>query len=293
MLLSRSTTKLKKILQSKFGGERRKLQAYMDQIEQMPSLKSTDVKSFERFADLVRIAVVKLQAEGHEGELGEGTFHSLLVKKLADRQVESYSRWLQEHKRDRSVVNLMEWLKEEVRIRVDAVEMAHGIEAEPRGGARDGGNFRNRTLFSDNSGFSKDTPVPTAKPPCVRCGGNHGVWSCKGFQNLGVKERWDVAKEKKLCFRCLASGHEGRFCPKARPCPVGGCKRSHHHLLHGFVQPDAKDERVVTPRGGGGTSTYAHLNLSEGDSNRSLLPTYSAGVVKGEWSQGEGERSVG
>lgn len=264
----------------------------MDQIEQMPPLKSTDVKSFERFADLVRIAVVKLQAEGRDGELGEGTFHSLLVKKLADRQVESYSRWLQEHKRDRSVVNLMEWLKEEVRIRVDAVEMAHGIEAEPRGGARDGGNFRNRTLFSDNSGFSKDTPVPTAKPPCVHCGGNHGVWSCKGFQNLGVKERWDVAKEKKLCFRCLASGHEGRFCPKARPCPVGGCKRSHHHLLHGFVQPDAKDERVVTPRGGG-TSTYAQHNLSEGDSNRSLLPTYSAGVVKGEWSQGEGERSVG
>ncbi|XP_068753164.1 uncharacterized protein [Montipora capricornis] len=37
----------KKILQSKFGGERRKLQAYMDQIEQMPPLKSTDVKSFE------------------------------------------------------------------------------------------------------------------------------------------------------------------------------------------------------------------------------------------------------
>ena len=52
----------------------------MDQIEQMPSLKSTDVKSFERFADLVRIAVVKLQAEGRDGELGEGTFHSLLVK---------------------------------------------------------------------------------------------------------------------------------------------------------------------------------------------------------------------
>ena len=34
------------------------------------------------------------------------------------------------------MVSLREWSKEEVRIRVDAVEMAHGIEAEPRGGAR-------------------------------------------------------------------------------------------------------------------------------------------------------------
>ena len=63
----------KEILQSKFGVERRKSQAYMDQIEKMPSLKSNDVKSFERFADLVRIAVVELQAGGRDGELGEGT----------------------------------------------------------------------------------------------------------------------------------------------------------------------------------------------------------------------------
>ena len=81
----------KEILQSKFGGERRKLQAYMDQIEKMPPLKSNDVQSFERFADLVRIAVVKLQAEGRGGELGDGALHSLLVKKFAHCQVVSYS----------------------------------------------------------------------------------------------------------------------------------------------------------------------------------------------------------
>ena len=37
----------KEILQLKFGGERRKLQAYVDQIEKMPPLKSNDVHSFE------------------------------------------------------------------------------------------------------------------------------------------------------------------------------------------------------------------------------------------------------
>ena len=45
----------------------------MDQIEKMPPLKSNDVQSFERFADLFRIAVVKLQAEERGGELGDGT----------------------------------------------------------------------------------------------------------------------------------------------------------------------------------------------------------------------------
>ena len=44
----------------------------------------------EQFADLVRIAIVKLLAEERGGELGEGTLHSLLVKNFAESQVVSY-----------------------------------------------------------------------------------------------------------------------------------------------------------------------------------------------------------
>ena len=144
------------ILETKYGGDRRKLQAYMDQIEQMPPLRSSDVHLFDKFADLVRIAVVMLQAEGWSGELGDGALHSLLVKKLADTQVESYSRWLREHKKERSVLNLRDWLKEEVRIRVEAVEMAHGIGAEPVDVARASGKRverggGSRALFSTDN----------------------------------------------------------------------------------------------------------------------------------------------
>ena len=242
----------KQILEAKFGGERRKLQAYMDQIEKMPPLRSNDVQSFEKFADLVPIAVVKLQAEGRTGELQDGALHSLLVKKFADSQVESYSHWLREHKQARSVLSLRDWLKEEVRIRVEAVEMAHRIAAEPAEVARasvkrverGGGS---RTLFSMDNDQRRKTLGPTTKPPCVYCGGNHGVWSCRRFQSLGVDKRWDVAKDKRLCFRCLASNHEGRDCTRARSCDINGCRRNHHYLLHNTVRVDLKDEKEVSP----------------------------------------------
>lgn len=256
----------KEILETKFGGERRKLQAYMDQIEKMPPLRRNDVQSFERFADLVRIAVVKLQAEGRTGELGEGALHSLLVKKFADSQVESYSRWLREHKRERSVLNLRDWLKEEVRIRVEAVEMAHGIEAEPaeevrtnwKRVERGGGS---RALFSEGSDQSRETPGPTTKPPCVYCGDNHGVWSCRRFQSLEVDKRWDIAKDKRLCFRCLASDHQGRDCTRARACDINGCRRNHHNLLHGTFRVNTKDDKAVSPREG--APTRAHTSTSK------------------------------
>ena len=184
------------------------------------TLEEYDVHSFERFADLVRIAVVKLQAEGRGGELGDGALHSLLVKKFAD------SRWLREHKKGRSVFSLRDWLKEEVRIRVKAVEMARGIEADTVGAAMDSGKQvdkggRIRNLFSEGNNFGKEPAVPTSKPPCVYCRGNHGVWNCRRFQNMGANERWNVARDKRLCFRCLAS--EGRACTKARPFYINGC----------------------------------------------------------------------
>ena len=71
----------KEILITKYGGARRLLRAYMHQLEQMPLIRSNDFNALEKFADLVRITVVKLQSEGKDGELGDGTLHSLMVIK--------------------------------------------------------------------------------------------------------------------------------------------------------------------------------------------------------------------
>ena len=49
---------------AKFGGHRRQLWAYMDQLENKPQLRNNNVQGFEKFAHLVRMTVVKLKAEG-------------------------------------------------------------------------------------------------------------------------------------------------------------------------------------------------------------------------------------
>ena len=70
----------KEILKTQYGGTRRLLRAYLDQLEQPPLIRSNDIHAVEKFADLVRITVVKLQAERRDGELEDGTLHSLLMK---------------------------------------------------------------------------------------------------------------------------------------------------------------------------------------------------------------------
>ena len=38
------------------------------------------------------------------------------------------------------------------------------------------------------------------------------VWFCKQFYDKGVDGRWQIANERKLCFRCLASDHRAKDC---------------------------------------------------------------------------------
>ena len=67
-----------------------------------------------------------------------------------------------------------------MKIRLEAVKMAHGIEIELDIGAEDGGKQsgrggRSRCLFNENSDINKETPP---------CRGNHGVCSCQRFENI-------------------------------------------------------------------------------------------------------------
>ena len=155
--------------------------------------RSNDIHVLEKFADLVRITVVKLQAEGKDGELGDETLHSIMVKKLPDRQLENYSRWLNERARQKSVIAFRDWLEDEVRFRVEAAEMANGIEPKTFEHVRpprapkypDLVKMRNSHTAVIRNG------IRNMRSPCSLCLSlDHGVWFCKQFHDKRVDDHW-------------------------------------------------------------------------------------------------------
>ena len=208
----------------------------MDQLEQMPFITSNDIHALERFADLVRITVIKLQVEGRDGELEDGTLHSLLLKKFPERQLENYSRWLNEWAREKSVIAVSDWLEDEVRFREEVTEMANGNESKPVKYARPprAPKYQDQRKIRNLHTATMGNEPRNTRPPCSLCSSfDHGVWFCKQFYDKGVDDRWQITKERKLCFRCLASDHRGKDFTKARICGIDDCSRNHHRLLHG------------------------------------------------------------
>ena len=253
----------KEILKTKYGGTRRLLRAYLDQLEQAPPIRSYDIHALEKFVDLVRITVVKLQAERRDGELENGTLHSLRVKKLPDRRLENYSRWLNERAKQKSFIAFRDWLEDEVRFRIEAAEMANEIEPKPVQHVRPPSYQEQSRMRNFHTAAIGKEPNST-KLPCSLCQSfDHGVWFCKEFYDRGVDDRWKIAKEKKLCFLCLASDRRGKDCPKARTCGI--------RLLHGSevlsetrpmaMLPHADDERRPdVPREGAPAVTLTSCN---------------------------------
>ena len=59
----------------------------------------------------------------------------------------------------------------------------------------------------------------------------HTSTDCEQFKNLDANSRWDMAKSKRLCFRCLRYRSKTHSC-RAKPCGINNCKYSHNRMLH-------------------------------------------------------------
>ena len=113
--------------------------------------------------------------------------------------------------------------------------------------------------------FSGDTKSNRhiKKLTCKVYGSSHGVWISANFIHLSLHDRWDTAKDLKLCFRFLGDNHFGRSCPRSRQCGQNGCKELHHKLLHQseYTKPNrpSSDETIIKQIG----NSRENANLPE------------------------------
>ena len=105
-----------------------------------------------------------------------------------------------------SVLTLRTWVIEEAEFQTIASETVHGLSGKVMNETTAPTEARNRyqrTFF----GYTKGNREAVKKLFCKVCGSSHGTWNCEKFYHLSLPDRWDTAKELKLCFRCSGGTH--------------------------------------------------------------------------------------
>ena len=65
----------KQCLERKYGGERRLVALYLDELDNFKPIRDGHVKALEKFADLLDVAIVNLQQAQMNNELGSGALY--------------------------------------------------------------------------------------------------------------------------------------------------------------------------------------------------------------------------
>lgn len=227
-------------LERKFGGQRRQIALYLEEIDSFRPVRYGNSKDLEKYADLLDIAVVNLKEANRLEELKDGLLYMKLQKKLPASMLTYYHRWIFENHKTESVEVLREWVIREAEFQTKALETVQGLtgKVETRSNTRG----MSHTFFGrSSSGGRIESQI--GNRICKVCSKQHGVWACKEFKELEIPKRWDCAKRLKLCFRCLGEGHVGQYCYRTRVCGLNGCQEVHHRLLH-QVENKSSDDSV-------------------------------------------------
>ncbi|XP_065895432.1 uncharacterized protein [Dysidea avara] len=224
----------KERLERKFGGQRRQIALYLEEVDNFRPINPGSHRDIEKFADLLDVTIVNLKEANRFEELNDGLLYLKLQKKLPTTMLSGYHRWIFENHKRESVESLREWVIQEVEFQTKALEAVHGFSTV-KSGRYEVKKFKKDVPYSF---FGKSNVKQVTNEDrqssrvCGVCSKPHGAWACPDFKQMDLQNRWDCAKQCKLCFCCLGDGHLGQYCNRTRICGIDNCKEVHHRLLH-------------------------------------------------------------
>lgn len=133
-------------------------------------------------------------------------------------------------------------------------------------------NFK-KSSNSSNKVFSRShnnssclvNSMNTSTPNCALCNSVHPLYKCSAFQNKDAIDRYNFAKQKRLCINCLQASHRSSTCRSQSSCRL--CQARHHTLLH-FNRSTSEPTSTSSP-----STSAAHVDTS------SAIPTSSINLV--------------
>ena len=272
-------------LERKYGGQRRQIALQLEAVEAFPTVRNGRADDLEKLADLLDVTIVNLTDGGQQSELSGSILFAKLQGKLPVILLRQYHHWCYERSMPETVMSLLEWVTLEAEFATSAAELIHGVDKLPSSSQQRPNGPAYRPAHHTFAGYESDNRE------CTICTGEHAVHQCQGFLQHDVAKRWVIAKNSRLCYRCLQPGHRGNQCASNHRCGVQGCTDTHNPLLH-WNMVTKRTPASVAPRSR--RAPRSPLPQSQDSSHMAhVIPTKTPGVELEEAAREKSENELG
>ena len=227
---------------------------------ELPKVGPYDGESLENMAILMKRCLASLKEFSESTTMNTVGFISSLVEKLP---IELRRKWVSEalkvQMKSGTLAGFADFARFIIRKSVEANSTYYKAVFPARSAKSDshGSKMKRTPTFATTTSVRTSSPAinqtknssfksTRSKPPseanvaapkitlsCYCCGQQHKLNQCDEFRNKSLREKRFVVREKRLCYRCLRSGHGIRDCRSEKACEVESCKsNTHHTLLH-------------------------------------------------------------
>ena len=226
-------------LRLRFGNPENVLRKFVEDVKSTPKVNSGP--GFTLLATKVGNAVAAMQSLNHQGYLHSSELVEEILAKLSEPVLIHYIHYASSNDtREPRLVILSKFLrKESDAAYVAGTSMFNAKIPSTHKSSKYG--FNSKHVFSITERGQQESGR------CLYCKEeNHHICDCTDFASLPNNNRWNWIKTKGVCFRCLNPGHNRWKC-RAPYCPVNGCGRPHHVLLHNDSEISGSINRRVMP----------------------------------------------
>ena len=98
-------------LNRKYGGNRRQVQAHIEELRKLKPINAENPRELEKFADLVERTVVTLKENKQNSDLEGGTIYAIVLEKIPQSLLSQHYRWIKEKGKLESLEELRQWVE--------------------------------------------------------------------------------------------------------------------------------------------------------------------------------------
>lgn len=222
------------ILKRRFGRPEDIIKALVKQVKESETPREDKPKSIVIYATAIENLVATLNELRRDDHLR----NPILLNELERKLPTTLSFLWSEYVVDRNDITLKifsDWMQK----RAEAASRRFNLDPIESEGSKKSDNKIKK--------FVSNVEKVTAAGACRICNGScQKPWRCEVLLGKNVNQRWNLVKEKKLCFSCLAADHNSKDCSRPYQCGIDGCQRTHNKILHNKPQAENKRQNNIT-----------------------------------------------